>query len=178
MRRAWIHAAFGAVALCCAAVAAFDGLRLKHAHDVARAVAQASTAPSTSGDEPEVRLARAVALSKQGAYADAQKLFDTLIQEDPAGDTGRAALFDLGNMDVRQALVSDTSDAIKSVPMLEQAKQRYRGVLRLAPDDWDARYNLERTLWLAPEASTGADEPDIKEQHNVQLRGSQAQDLP
>jgi len=46
------------------------------------------------------------------------------------------------------------------------------------PDDWDARYNLERALWRAPEETEGADEPDVKEQHDIKLRGAQAEDLP
>jgi len=51
-------------------------------------------------------------------------------------------------------------------------------LLRVSPGDWDARYNLERALWFAPEASEGADEPDVKEQHDVKLRGAEAEDLP
>ena len=42
--------------------------------------------------------------------------------------------------------------------MIELAKQNYRQVLHEDPDDWDARYNLERALWLAPEFDIGADD--------------------
>jgi mxaK protein len=183
MRRAWVHVAFGIVALGCAAVAAYDWTRLKHAQDVAHAVADIGAKPARSADPeepPEVRLARAIALSKAGSYADAQKLFDGLIQDEGSANRGvaHAALFDLGNMYVRQAIEGGSGDSIKSLPVLEQAKERYRVLLRASPDDWDARYNLERALWLAPETSEGADEPDVKEQHNVRLQGSQAQDLP
>jgi mxaK protein len=183
MRRALTHIAFGAVALCCAAAAAYDALLLKHTHDVAQAVAGAlANPPSRSGDAssdpPEVRLARAMALSKAGAYADAQKLYDGLIQDAGTSNVARAALFNLGNMYVRQATGEGSPGPVKSLPLLEQAKQRYRLLLRATPDDWDARYNLERALWLAPEASESADEPDVKEQHDVKLRGAQAEDLP
>ena len=41
--------------------------------------------------------------------------------------------------------------AFKSLPLIELAKQSYRDLLREDPNDWDARYNLERALWLAPE---------------------------
>jgi mxaK protein len=181
MRRNLVHAAFGAVALCSAAVAAYDWTQLNHARDVAQAVA-AIGAKSGSGesgiDAPEVRLASAITLAKRGAYADAQKLFDGLVQEQGAGEIGRAALFDLGNMYAREAASSENAGLVKSLPLLEQAKQRYRTLLRATPLDWDARYNLERVLWLAPEESGSADEPDVKEQHDVKLRGSQAQDLP
>jgi len=188
MRRASTHLAFGVIALCCAAVAAYDGLQLKHARDVAQAVAGALADPGdivrtqgTGGDDsgpPEVRLARAIVLSKAGAYADAQKLYDGLIQDDDSSDLTHAALFDLGNMYVHQATGGSNSGPVKSLPLLEQAKQRYRVLLRASPGDWDARYNLERALWLAPETSEGANEPDVKEQHDVKLRGAEAEDLP
>ncbi len=42
-------------------------------------------------------------------------------------------------------------DAARGLPMVELAKQRYRDLLRDTPGDWDARYNLERALRLAPE---------------------------
>ena len=38
-----------------------------------------------------------------------------------------------------------------ALPLVELAKQSYRDVLRDNPADWDAKYNLERALWLAPE---------------------------
>jgi mxaK protein len=175
MKRSMTHIAFGAVALCCAAVAAYDGLQLKHASDVAQAVANPQ---DQSVDAPEVRLARAMVLSKSRAYADAQKLYDALIQDEDSGHVANAALFDLGNMYVRQATGEGSGGTLRSLPLLEQAKQRYRQLLRAAPDDWDARYNLERVLWLVPEAAQSADEPDVKEQHDVKLRGAQAEDLP
>ena len=45
----------------------------------------------------------------------------------------------------------------QSLPLLELAKQGYRDVLRDDPQQWDARYNLERALRLAPEAEEGDD---------------------
>ncbi|WP_213765734.1 tetratricopeptide repeat protein [Caballeronia sp. dw_19] len=181
MRRSWTHIAFGLVALGCAAVVADDGLRMKHAEDVRQAVSEAgviTSVPSHLADLPEARLARAMALSKAGAYADAQKLYEAQIQDDAGSDLAQAALFNLGNMYLRQATGEGNPGPVKSLPLLEQAKQRYRQLLRVTPGDWDARYNLERALWRAPEETESADEPDVKEQHDVKLRGAQAEDLP
>jgi len=36
-------------------------------------------------------------------------------------------------------------------PVIASQIPGYRDVLREDPQDWDARYNLERALWLSPE---------------------------
>ena len=54
---------------------------------------------------------------------------------------------------MREALKNGTSGAVQSLPLIELAKQSYRDLLRENPGDWDARYNLERALRLAPEVA-------------------------
>ena len=41
-----------------------------------------------------------------------------------------------------------------AVPLVELAKQYYRQVLAEEPAHQEARYNLERALWLQPESVT------------------------
>jgi mxaK protein len=181
MTRTLVHAVFGTIAICCAGVAAYDWTRLQHAERMNQAIVAASTDPRedrADDDAPQVRLARAIALSKAGAYDPAARLYDGLIHEDRLDDLGRAALFDIGNMYVREGGGENGTGAIRSLAMIGEAKARYRMLLRVAPDDWDARYNLERALWLAPETQSALDEPDVKEQHNVKLRDPQSKDLP
>lgn len=184
MTRTLIHTVFGALALCCAAWAAYSWTRIQHAERVNRAVAAASVNnggsrdDSASDDAPQVQLARAIALSKAGAYDAAARLYNGLIHEDRLDELGRIALFDLGNMYLREGSGDGTAGAVRSLAMIGEAKARYRIALRAAPDDWDARYNLERALWLAPETRSALTEPDVKEQHNVKLRDPQSQDLP
>ncbi len=189
MKRATVHLIFGTVALCCAAVAAYDWMRWRHAEQVNRTVAEvvatskgaAKQAPHAVGsmdDAPQVRLARAIALSKQGAFDTAGPLFESLIREQPHSETGRAALFNLGNLYLRQGIGYSPAGAVESLPMVEEAKARYRTLLRLAPDDWDARYNLERALWLVPETRSTSGTPDVKEQHDVKVRDPESKDLP
>lgn len=185
MRRAFFHLAFGTLAFCFAGIAMYDWSTLRYERSVAQAVAVAA---AVGGNRPEmkgkvdgaaeVRLARAVSLSKAGDYVGAQRLYDVLVTDDNDKTIQTAALFDLGNMHLREATRSGAPTSIQSLPMLEQAKERYRSVLRIAPEDWDARYNLERALWLAPEAATDSNEPDIKKQRNVKVRGAQSEDLP
>lgn len=202
MKRTSIHVIFAAVALCCTGVAAYDWARLRHAQHVNQAVAAAAAetgkaaaksgaagAPrnehgergngnGNGGDFREVRLARAIALSNAGAYDTAGPLFEDLIRDDHLDEIGRAALFDLGNMYLRESLGNNPSGTVQSVAMIEEAKARYRTLLRAAPDDWDARYNLERALWLAPETHASNDSPEVKSQHNVKVSDPQSKDLP
>jgi mxaK protein len=197
MKRASIHAIFAAVALCCAGMAAYDWVRLQHAQHVNQAMAAAAdeTAKAVGGanatgasrnvrnagndgDARQVRLARAIALSKAGAYDPAGRLFEDLIRDEHLDEIGRAALFDLGNMYLREGMGNSPTGTVKSAAMIEEAKARYRTLLRAAPDDWDARYNLERALWLAPETHSTAESPEVKSQHNVKVSDPQSKDLP
>ncbi|WP_233836311.1 tetratricopeptide repeat protein [Paraburkholderia sp. ZP32-5] len=185
MKRLLIHATFGTVAICCAAWGVSAWVRLQHAGDVNRAIAAVNAPHAAShedhasdDDAPQIRLARATALSKAGAYDAAARLYNGLIHEGRLDDVGRAALFDLGNMYLRQGSGDGNARMLRSISMVNEAKVRYRLVLRSAPGDWDARYNLERALWLAPEGGGGLDQPDVKEQHNVTLRDAQSMDLP
>ncbi|WP_233806615.1 tetratricopeptide repeat protein [Paraburkholderia sp. HP33-1] len=187
MRRTLVHTLFGTVAICCAAWAAYGFVRLQQTERVDQAILAVSASNAASRDERgergddearEVQLARAIALSKAGAYDAAARLYNGLIPEgSPPDEVGRAALFDLGNLYLREG-GGETAQAVQSLAMIGEAKARYRLALRAAPDDWDVRYNLERALWLAPETQSVLAGPDVKEQHNVKLRDPLSQDLP
>jgi mxaK protein len=195
VKRASIHVAFAAVALACASVAAYQYARLREAQRIDEAVAATARAPvvasravhdrmhdgmhnDTRGQPREVALARAVQLSKAGAYDLAAPRFEAVIGDGPLDAPGRAALFDLANLYLREGIGHAAPGKVESPAMIEEAKARYRALLRAAPDDWDARYNLERALWLAPETQSAADAPDIRSRHDVDLRDPLSQDLP
>jgi mxaK protein len=99
---------------------------------------------------PETRLALANAYSERGSFEAAEAAFNELIRDKSSAATVRAAQFNLANAYLRQGMRDDL-EANQRGPMLELAKQRYRDLLRLYPDDWDVRYNLELALRLAPE---------------------------
>ncbi|SIT38455.1 putative MxaK-like protein [Paraburkholderia ribeironis] len=196
MTRTLMHGMFGTIALCCAGWAAYDWTQLQDAGQINQAVAAvtavtavtavsaASVANGKPGedpaaaDAPQVRLARATALSKAGAYDAAGRLYAGLIHDDRLDDLGRTALFDLANMYLREGAGEGAASTVKSLNMIGEAKAGYRRLLRAAPDDWDARYNLERALWLAPETDGAPVEPNVKSQHNVTVRDPQSKDLP
>jgi mxaK protein len=68
-----------------------------------------------------------------------------------------------------------------ALPLVELAKQSYRDALRAEPFDWDARYNLERALALAPEAddaNSDDTEPPANKERTVTTAKVGRKDLP
>jgi mxaK protein len=159
VRRAHGHLAFGVLALAVTLVTGAQIVRLVHAEEIDAAIVnvtkvgdltrivekEESTRPP--GMLPEARLTRAVELSKSD-YDGALSVYKSIVQSGRE-DLRRAALYDLGNLHLEHAL--QMSDEAQSLPLIELAKQSYREELRRDPNDWDARYNLERALRLAPE---------------------------
>ena len=154
MRRRTIHAAFAAATIGLGLAAAYQGLRLHRAQRINDAIASV-TAIDASIDVPEARFARARALAESGDTGGALEIYKTLIRSGGA-DLKRAALYNVGNLHLREAMKSGPDEAARSLPLVELAKQSYRDLLRIDPGEWDARYNLERALQLAPEVEEPA----------------------
>lgn len=147
MRRRTVHALFGVVAAVCAAAAITYGVRLHRANQINEAIANSSRV--NRSEVPEAQLAEALALAKAGKFNAAVKAYKALL--DAPDEVRLAALYDLGNLNMREALKNGQGEAQRALPLIELAKQSYRDDLRVNPGDWDARYNLERALWIAPE---------------------------
>jgi mxaK protein len=148
MRRRTVHALFGTAAAMCGAVCVIQGIRL---HEALRINSAIATAHVTAADSqvPQARFAQALGLAKSGNFKVALQAYKSLL--DSADDIRLPALFDLANLNMREALKNGQGEALRKLPLIELAKQGYRDVLRSNPGDWDARYNLERALWLSPE---------------------------
>jgi mxaK protein len=149
MNRKHVHLVFAAAAAAFALLAVGKVMELMRAERVNAAVASTSTVDSSM---PEALFARAKALSAAGDYEAALQTYKKLMRSDRA-DIRRPVLYNLGNLHLRQALKNGPSGAPESLPLIELAKQAYRDLLRDDPGDWDARYNLERALRLAPEVA-------------------------
>ena len=116
-------------------------------------------------------------MSAGGASEAAEALFTELARRDDG--IGRAARFDLANAYLRQGLAA-ADDPARARAIVELAKERYRALLRETPDDWDARYNLERALRVAPEGEERTElerVPPVKSV-DVVFPGFEAEDLP
>jgi mxaK protein len=148
VRRRVVHTLFGAAAVICATVCAVQGYRLHEALRINTAIASARI--STADKQvPQAQLAQALSLAKAGQFNVALKTYKSLL--DSTDDVRLPALYDLANLNMREALKNGQGEAQRKLPLIELAKQSYRDVLRSNPGDWDARYNLERALWLSPE---------------------------
>jgi mxaK protein len=175
MKRRTVHAAFAAAALICGGVAVYQIVRLQHGIRTNEAIQNASASQLDAG-VPESRFARALALARAGKTEQALKEYTALAGSE-RGELRRRALYNLGNLYLRDALADD--QAFRSLALVELAKRNYRILLRESPADWDARYNLERALWLAPESEQEFvdEEPPDREQSVSTLQGARM-DLP
>jgi mxaK protein len=179
MKRRRLHLLFGVTALAFALLAGYHGIRLQRAEHINRAIAS-SSAKELDSSLPEAVLARAVVLTGAREYEAAVKTYKALIRGERT-NMRRIALYNLGNLYMHQALQGGSDVAPESLPLVELAKQSYRDLLREYPDDWDARYNLERTLWLTPEvAEEGNDEsrPTHWQRRTVRARPDFRLELP
>jgi mxaK protein len=148
MKRRTAHTAFALIVAACGAMVVWDSLRLHEVQRINTAIQTAHISP-TDTQVPQARLAEALSLANAGKFTAAVKTYKSLLEE--SDDVRLPALYDLGNLNMREALKNGQGEAQRFMPLIELAKQSYRDLLRTNPADWDARYNLERALWLAPE---------------------------
>jgi mxaK protein len=143
------------VALASIVVAAVEGYQLERIHVFNRAIRDGS-AIALSGNPPyEVLFAQANFLDRGGKHQEALSLYQRVINEGDAR-LSTAAKYNSANLNLREALAKRGGNAEgEALPLIELAKQSYREVLRADSDNWDARYNLERALRLAPEKEEG-----------------------
>jgi mxaK protein len=137
MKRSVVHCAFGVAALLCGSLVAYHAFRLDQIKRVNSAIATTRVS-NFDATVPEARFARALALARAGESEAAVKEYKTLIEGDRR-DLRQAALYNIGNLHMRDALANGPNQAFRSLPLIELAKQRYRDVLRHEPLDWDAR---------------------------------------
>ncbi|WP_374341814.1 MxaK protein [Methyloversatilis sp.] len=138
------------------ALAAWEGYRLSQARSFNRLVDSGTDAALTR-HEPEAEFARALSLAARNDYEGAVRAYKDLSRHSE-GELLQAVLYNLGNLHLREALQFGPESIGKSLPLAELSKSSYRELLRLNPQHWDAKYNLERALRLAPEREASVEE--------------------
>ena len=148
MKRRSIHLDFASAAATLAVLAAVQATHWRQVDRLANTIARPTA--GALPPSPESTMLAAMARAAAGDYDGALLAYKALIVGQP-GPLQRTALFNLGNLHLREGLRRRQRSADDALPYLELAKESYRDLLRLDAGDWDARYNLERALWLAPE---------------------------
>lgn len=138
-----------------------DLLPVWHAYRINQAVERTMQASKREavpeGVSPEVRLAHAWRLNEM--LETELAIADYRLLAGAAGvprDIRIAAHYNLGNTYLREALDQAQKINVDSARAQGQlAKSQLREVLRLQPDHWDARYNLEVAHRLVPDLPLG-----------------------
>jgi len=181
MRRRHVHWVYAALVVGFGLAACIHGVRLHRATRTNQAVLQAGAgSPALPAlDFGEVRFARALAAAHATKYEDAVTGYKSLVHGDRE-DLERAALYNLGNLHLREAMRLDPADTTRSLPLIELAKQSYRDLLRLDAADWSARYNLERALSMAPEPDEATEDllPPLQSERAITTMKSDRGGLP
>lgn len=134
--------------------AAIEGWRLSRLYSLNAAIADGSAA-AIAGDRGEILFAEAYRLDRKGETQAALGLYHR-VQNEAGSRLKTAAQYNSANILLRQAFeTARTEGDQRALPVYELAKESYRVVLRQEPRHWDAKYNLERVLRIAPEAIEG-----------------------
>jgi mxaK protein len=181
----------GALAAAAALALLWQALHWQLARNAQAVVADAAAAPvpddaasaAMRRDSDARRLiVQATQLRGQGRHDDAVRILQALAARSDIDDpTALVVRYNLGNELLALALAHNTKgDEDRAMTLVELAKQRYREVLRTAPQHWDARHNLDIALRLAPETEPPAPEarPTNVQRIQVDLRGIRGVDLP
>lgn len=149
MRKIHLHLIGGLISAACIVLLLQTVIERSQAVRINRLIADPGR--SGSAEEPvEVTLARGILLAREGDGKGAEHAYQLVLQHG-SPEMQRLASYNLANLQLRQAMQLGRGDPL-FLPQVELAKQQYRDVLAADPEHWDARYNLERALWLVPES--------------------------
>lgn len=150
--RSWWRHAPALIVLLLAGATAYDGLHWWSAARMERRIRSASILPDTARLAPQVAFAQGYALA---AHGDGLRALTRYRQAAEAGGPlAVAALYNIGNLHLRQGIAAQAAgQKAQALALFELAKQSYRDALAGDPGFWDAKYNLERALRLAPDAA-------------------------
>lgn len=173
--RGWTRHGAALLVLLLAGALAYDGLQWWSAARIDRQIRAGAILPDAARVAPEVAFAQGDLLATHGDTLRALTRFREVV--DAGGALAPAALYNIGNLHLRQALAAQSAgQKAQSLALFELAKQSYRDALAIEPGYWDAKYNLERTLRIAPDAMPSPPTPAEQAQH--QKKAIVVRDMP
>lgn len=148
------------------AAAAYDGYQLLRAAQLNRELARIEAGETVETNDPRLQFARAYALQQRTDFEAALKAY-AAIDVAPGDPLAADVKFNLANLYFRRALTLRERQAEDlAFPLIELAKQNYVELLRADSGDWDAKYNLELALAIAPETDLADAEEERNPEHN------------
>ena len=129
----------------------YDGIRLVYDQQFNDALAAGDAARVNGRDDARRQFANAYALQQQRDFKATVQAY-AAIHAAPHGQLQVDIKFNLANLYIREATqLREIGSNDLAMPLIELAKQNYREILRIDSGHWDAKYNLELALILAPE---------------------------
>ncbi|MDH3265487.1 MAG: hypothetical protein OEM25_00855 [Gammaproteobacteria bacterium] len=129
----------------------YDGMRLLQDQRFNDSLTRDGKAGIDGLDDTYRQFARAYSLRHQQDFKTAAKAY-AAIEAQPNSTLHMDIKFNLANLYFREALrLRDVGDDDLAMPLIELAKENYKEILRAENIYWDAKYNLELALIVAPE---------------------------
>ena len=130
----------------------YDGLRLAQDRRFNDALNTNIESSGSESDSVHRLFANAYLLQQRREFKAAVQAYAE-IQARPHSALQMDVKFNLANLYFREALrLQETGDQDLAMPLLELAKENYKEILRSDETYWDAKYNLELALVVAPES--------------------------
>ena len=129
----------------------YDGLRLAQDQRFNDALITPSETSGSESDSAHRRFANAYVLQQRHEFKATVQAYAE-IQAPPHSQLQMDVKYNLANLYFREALrLHKAGDQDLAMPLLELAKENYKEILRADDAYWDAKYNLELALIVAPE---------------------------
>lgn len=133
--------------------AVYEGFLLYRIAGFNRLIAAPDKIEITDSTAPERVFAKAHALAAAGDLREAQRLYGTVLDRGDGQFRARVR-YNLGTLYLREAAelwnARGVLEYIRVNTLVAAAKENLREALRLNPDHWDARYNLEYAYRITP----------------------------
>ncbi len=143
-------------------VICYDGIRFAYDQRFNEALATGNIAWVNGPDDAHRQFAEAYDLQQQQDFKATVSAY-AAIDAASGGQLQMDIKFNLANLYFRQALhLREFGADDLAMPLIELAKQNYKEILRIDNSNWDAKYNFELALFVAPET----DPADALEERN------------